>query len=421
MMCLIYDLIFFIVGFFYLPYYLFKKKSLKDFLVRFILPRDFYLDRPLWIHAVSLGEVMAVRPLVRGLRELFPGRRIILTTITSTGKKIAESILPKEDTYYLPLDLSFLMRSFISKINPSLLILLETELWPNLILSVKQKNIPIILVNGRISVLSFKGYMMVRWLLKPLLKRIDLFLVQTKLDEERFLKLGTDKTKIKITGNMKFDIKDFADLKIDYTDYRKILGLGSKEKLLVAGSTHPGEEKILIEVYTKLKNKFPLLNLLIAPRHPQRVIEIEKLAKEFGLNSIRISQVSSIINTYYSLLILDTIGQLMNYYALADIVFVGGSLVKIGGHNILEPALFKKPIIFGPYMFNFKDISEEFLRENAAIKVDNSEELYVKIEELLSEPKKAVLLGENAYNLIQKNKGITEKNLAWISSIFSGT
>jgi len=420
-MCLIYDLIFFIVGFFYLPYYLFKKKSLKDFLVRFILPRDFYLDRPLWIHAVSLGEVMAVRPLVRGLKELFPGRRIILTTITSTGKKIAESILPKEDTYYLPLDLSFLMRSFISKINPSLLILLETELWPNLILSVKQKNIPIILVNGRISVLSFKGYMMVRWLLKPLLKRIDLFLVQTKLDEERFLKLGTDKTKIKITGNMKFDIKDFADLKIDYTDYRKILGLGSKEKLLVAGSTHPGEEKILIEVYTKLKNKFPLLNLLIAPRHPQRVIEIEKLAKEFGLNSIRISQVSSILNTYYSLLILDTIGQLMNYYALADIVFVGGSLVKIGGHNILEPALFKKPIIFGPYMFNFKDISEEFLRENAAIKVDNSEELYVKIEELLSEPKKAVLLGENAYNLIQKNKGITEKNLAWISSIFSGT
>ena len=420
-MCLIYDLIFFIVGFFYLPYYLFKKKSLKDFLVRFILPRDFYLDRPLWIHAVSLGEVMAVRPLVRGLKELFPGRRIILTTITSTGKKIAESILPKEDTYYLPLDLSFLMRSFISKINPSLLILLETELWPNLILSVKQKNIPIILVNGRISLFSFKGYMMVRWLLKPLLKRIDLFLVQTELDRERFLKLGTDKTKIKITGNMKFDIKDFADLKIDYTDYRKILGLSSKEKLLVAGSTHPGEEKILIEVYTKLKNKFPLLNLLIAPRHPQRVTEIEKLAKEFGLNSIRISQISSILNTYYSLLILDTIGQLMNYYALADIVFVGGSLVKIGGHNILEPALFKKPIIFGPYMFNFKDISEEFLRENAAIKVDNSEELYVKIEEILSEPKKAVLLGENAYNLIQKNKGITEKNLAWISSIFSGT
>jgi 3-deoxy-D-manno-octulosonic-acid transferase len=421
MIFLIYDLIFLIVGFFYLPYYIFKKKSLKDFLNRFILPKDSYLNPTLWLHAVSLGEVMATRPLVRELKRLYPERKIIITTITSTGKKIAESILPKEDTYYLPLDLSFLMHYFIKKINPSLLILTETELWPNLILSVKQKNVPIVLVNGRISVLSFKGYMMIRWLLKPLLKRIDLFLVQTKLDEERFLKLGADKEKIKITGNMKFDVKDYADFKIDYTDYRKGLGLNPQDKLLVAGSTHLGEEKILIEVYAKLKKKFNFLNLLIAPRHPQRVIEIEKLAKEFGLNSIRISQISSILNTYYSLLILDTVGQLMNYYALADIVFVGGSLVKIGGHNILEPALFKKPIIFGPYMFNFKDISEEFLRENAAIKVDNSEELYVKIEEILREPKKAVLLGENAYNLVQKNKGTTEKNLAWINSIFSGT
>jgi 3-deoxy-D-manno-octulosonic-acid transferase len=421
MIFLIYDLIFFIVGFFYLPYYIFKKKSLKDFLNRFILPKDSYLNPTIWLHAVSLGETMAVKPLVRGLRELYPERKIIITTVTSAGKRIAESILPKENTYYLPLDLSFLMHYFIKKINPSLLILTETELWPNLILSVKQKNVPIVLVNGRISALSFKGYMMVRWLLKPLLKRIDLFLVQTELDEERFLKLGVNKEKIKVTGNMKFDIKDSTDLKIDYTDYRKILGLSSKEKLLVAGSTHPGEEKMIIEVYAKLKKKFSFLNLLIAPRHPERSLEIEKLAKEFGFNPIRISQISSILNTHYSLLILDTLGQLMNYYALADIVFVGGSLVKIGGHNILEPALFKKPIIFGPYMFNFKDISEEFLRENAGIMVDNSEELYNKIEELLREPKKAVFLGENAYNLIQKNKGITEKNLAWISSIFSGT
>jgi 3-deoxy-D-manno-octulosonic-acid transferase len=421
MIYLIYDLIFLIVGFFYLPYYFLKKRSIKEFLKRFILPKKNYLEKTIWIHAVSVGEVMTARPLVNELKKIYPQKKIVITTITSTGKKIAQSILPKEDTYYLPLDLSFLMRSFIKRINPSLLILLETELWPNLILCTKQKNIPIVLVNGRISIISFKGYRLVKFLLKPLLKRIDLFLVQTKLDKERFLNLGLDKEKIKITGNMKFDIKDYADLKFDYSEYRKKLGLTPQDKLLVAGSTHPPEEKMIIAVYVKLKKRFPFLNLLIAPRHPQRVIEIEKLAKEFGFNPVRISQISSILNPYYSLLILDTIGQLMNYYAIADIVFVGGSLVKIGGHNILEPALFKKPIIFGPYMFNFKDISEEFIKEDASLMVRSLDELYQRIEEILKDPKRGILLGERAYNLIQKNRGITEINLKWINSIFSGT
>ncbi|MCM8791935.1 MAG: 3-deoxy-D-manno-octulosonic acid transferase [Candidatus Omnitrophica bacterium] len=421
-MFLIYDAILILVAVFYFPYYFLKKKSLREILRRFkreILSNAYLLNSPIWIHAVSVGEVGAVRVLIKKLRECYPQKKIVLTTVTSAGRKIAEAILPKEDIYYLPLDLSFLIRSFVRKINPSLFIIVETELWPNLLLSVKKKRVPLVLVNARISSFSLRGYKLIKWLLINLLDYIDLFLVQTDVDKERFLRLGVNPEKIKISGNMKFDILDDYKLEKDNFILKK-LGVNLGEKLLVAGSTHPGEEELILRVFKRLKEKFPFLRLLIAPRHPERAVKIANLVKKEGLRAEFISTIERAPSRKDSIFILDILGRLLDFYGIADIVFVGGSFVKKGGHNILEPALFKKPIIFGPYMFNFQDISEQFLKENAALVVRNQEEFYKIVEEIINEPQRGIIMGERAYHLIHRNKGATQKSLEWINSIFSG-
>jgi len=421
-MQIIYDFIFFLVGFFYLPYYFFKKKSLKGLSSR--IKTDFYLDpyKPrIWLHAASVGEVMAARLLLRILQERYAGKEVVITTITPTGQKIAQEIVGKEKTSFLPLDLSFFVRDFVEKINPCLFILLETEIWPNLIFSLKKKNVPIVLVNGRLSHSSFRGYSLVKRFLAPLLNKIDLFLVQTPNDRQRFIKLGTNPDRIKITGNMKFDILNAVNFKKDIDDLllRK-MGIDYSEKLLVAASTHSPEEKFILHIYKKLKFLFPFLRLLIAPRHPQRSFKVSAWVRSYGFKARLISDIDNGGSDKNEIFILDSIGKLLDFYAIADIVFVGGSLVKKGGHNILEPALFKKPIIFGPYMFNFQDVSDLFLREQAAIMVHNAHQLYKALQDLLSQPSRGMVLGEHAYQLIQKNQGVTLQNLKWIESIFSG-
>jgi len=223
--------------------------------------------------------------------------------------------------------------------------------------------------------------------------------------------------KINITGNMKFDLKEF-DSKKNYSEYKLKLGVGPQEKLLIAGSTHPGEERIILWAYKKLLKDYPGLKLLIAPRHPERAAEIADLIKESGFEPARISLLGSRAATQSSgrVFILDTIGELISFYAISDIVFVGGSLVRKGGHNILEPASFEKPILFGPFMFNFRDIAELFLSNNAAILVRNQEELSFNIADLLRTPDKAAALGRGAKKLIQQNQGATARNASLITS-----
>ncbi|MCM8800069.1 MAG: 3-deoxy-D-manno-octulosonic acid transferase [Candidatus Omnitrophica bacterium] len=419
-MKIIYDLIFLFLSSFYLGYCLLKGKSLEGFFSRCkFLSKDLAFNKgSIWIHAVSVGEVLSIKNLVENLKRRYRDKKIVITTITSTGNRLAKSIFKEEAIFYLPLDLSFLIDRFIKRLNPSLLILVETELWPNLISNLYQKRIPIVLINARLSPASFKGYLLIKLWISSLLNKIDIFCVQTETDYKRFLKLGLNPNKLKITGNMKFDLmKQFSE---STQDYRKTLMLEPRDILLVAGSTHPGEEKIIIEVYKRLITQIKNLKLLIAPRHPERSKKIAELIGNFGFSSVFVSELPK-DNSDYKVFILDTLGRLIDFYRIADIVFVGGSLVKKGGHNILEPAFFKKPIIFGPYMFNFKDISNQFLEKNASLVVRNKEELFQRIKELLENPQKCSSLGENAFKLILENQGATERNLKWIEYIFSGT
>jgi len=396
-----------------------------------ILPRYVSLNNSIWVHAVSVGEAVAVRILIEELRKFYPTKRFVISTVTATGNKIAKGIAEKTDfVTYLPLDFSFIVKRVINKIRPSLFIIAETEIWPNLISYLARLNIPIVIVNGRISDSSFRGYLMIKFLLRPILNKISLFCVQTQRDAQRLIGLGVSGDKINITGNMKFDFKDYTDLKKDYTDYRLKLGLNPKEKLLVMGSTHPGEEEIILNVYQGLNKEFPDLRLLIAPRHPERAKDIEKIVIKYGLNLVRVSQLASLpvcqLNrptgqqaNRPTVFILDTIGQLMNYYAISDIVFVGGSLVKKGGHNILEPASLGRPVLFGPHMFNFRDIAELFLKNQAAILVHNQKELREKIKDLLSNPSLATQFCQRAQELILGNQGATQKNVGLIKNLYA--
>jgi len=424
-MWILYDFIFLIITLVYLPVYLLRRKIHPGFQMRLgILSSGLKLNKPIWIHAVSVGEVMALRNLVRELRIAYPDKRFFISTVTPTGNKIAKGIAKETDfVSYFPLDLSFIVRGVVDKVKPSLFIIMETEIWPNLISCLYRKKIPVVLVNGRLSDRSFKGYRCIKFLLKPLLNKINLFCVQTKMDAERLLRLGVLENRIKITGNMKFDNADYSDKKIaSFADkYKTLLELKQEDKLWVAGSTHPGEEEIILDVYKKLLSEFPQLKLLIAPRHPQRASLIEKIVSGFGFQSVFISNLHLTPNTcnLKPIFILDVMGELLYFYNIASIVFVGGSLIKKGGHNILEPAGLGKPVIFGPYMFNFRDIARLFLENKACVLAHNREELFLNLKDLLRNPGKSAELSERAKTIILENQGATARNLEHIRNYLS--
>jgi 3-deoxy-D-manno-octulosonic-acid transferase len=419
-MFIFYDFIFLIFSLIYLPLYLFKRKIHAGLRMRLgILPGDLALDRPIWVHAVSVGEAMAVRGLIEELRKAYPGKNFVISTVTVTGNKIARGLAREKDLVtYLPFDFGFIVRSVIDRVNPAIFVIAETEIWPNLILYLHRKGIPIITVNGRVSDASFRGYLAIKILLKPILAKVSLFCVQAERDAQRLKRLGVSEDKIKITGNMKFDLEDYADFKTDYARYRKKLSLESGERLLVAGSTHPAEEELVLGAYKELLSEFAQLKLLLAPRHPERAKEIGKIVSGCGWRPVFLSAITSECPTCLSrpVFILDTVGELNSFYAIADIVFVGGSLIKKGGHNILEPLSLGKPVLFGPYMFNFRDIADLFLADSAGLLVHNQNELKDNIAYILNNPSEADKMGERGHELILKNQGASRRNAEYVKA-----
>ncbi len=422
-MFIIYDLIFLIFVLIYLPVYLFKGKFHRGFSSRLgILPAGLNLDRPIWVHAVSVGEAVSIKGLVLELRKAYPHKKLVISTVTATGNKIARGLINHGDLLiYLPFDFSFIVRSVLKRINPCLFIIAETEIWPNLISRLYKQKIPVVTVNGRISNSSYAGYSAIKLFIRPILRKVNIFLLQSDTDAERLQKLGVDKENIRVTGNVKFDINLKTAAGVNVADCRKPLWLGPEDKLLVCGSTHAGEEELIIKIYKELLLVFPGLKLMIAPRHPERSKAIAAIAAKNGFTPVFISDISGLHPDHINrpIFILDTIGQLINYYSCADIVFVGGSLVKSGGHNILEPASFKKPVIFGPHMFNFRDIAELFLKNKAGFMVADAQGLGLKIKEALSNGPLAREQGERAYELIIKNSGATQKNIEIIKQILT--
>jgi len=421
-MFIIYDLIFLVFSLVYLPAYLFKGKFHRGFSARLgVVPKNLDLSRPIWIHAVSVGEAKAVRNLLDNLRIEYPGKKFVISTVTATGNKIVRGFAGKDDfVTYLPLDFSFIVNSVIKRLNPGLFIIAETEIWPNLITCLKRNNIPVVIVNARISDRSFKGYSAVKFLLKPVINMVSLFCAQTERDKNRLALIGADEDKVKVTGNLKFDAQDKSP-EADKTrvDLRESLCMSSLDLVIIAGSTHPGEEEQIIRAYSGLLDEFSGLKLIIAPRHPERAKEVAGIVSRYGFRPALISEgkikcTSCIPKPVF---ILDVIGQLTGFYAMADIVFVGGSLVKKGGQNILEPAALGKPVIFGPNMFNFRDIAGLFLENDACILVSNEEGLSGAVRYLLENPLEGRKLGNKARELFLNNQGASSRTVALIKQI----
>jgi len=415
---MLYDIGFFIFSIIYLPTLLFKGRLHRDFLERFGRYNEETLrslrsdkDR-IWIQAVSVGEVTLCKALVPLLKKEFPESEIVLSTITKTGNDLAKKIFSKEATIiYFPLDFSFVVKKVVSYIKPKLYIMVETEIWPNLLKELDSRSVPAILVNGRISDRSIGKYRLVKPFMQNTFQRIDKFCMQTRLDLERIIELGAPAGKAIVTGNMKFDVEDLKNTKSP-KDIRDSLGLKAEDELFVAASTHKGEEAIVLSAFKELRREFPRLKLLIAPRHLERVPEIEKTIQQYGFDS---SKVSHSPNT--RILILDTIGQLNDIYSIATIVFIGGSLVKHGGHNPIEPALFERPILFGPHMFNFKTVASLFLSNRAAVQVIGLNDMVSECRFLLKDESERIRLGSVAKELVSKNRGATGRNIDAIKEI----
>ena len=358
--------------------------------------------RPIWIHAVSVGEVMAAHPLVRELKKKYPDRKLILSTVTVTGNHTAHQRVPEADAvFFFPFDFPWIVRRVIREINPAVVLVAETELWPNFFRELKREGIPSAVVNGRISPHSFKNYIKFKTFFRQVFSHVTIFCMQSADDAARIKDIGAPQEKVIITGNLKFDQK-IPEKQPSPVQMPK----GSK--VITAGSTHRGEEAALLEIFRRLREKFPELILIIAPRHPERFDEVSGLINKAGYECQRRTRLKGTIK---DVLLLDTIGELRTFYGICDLAFVGGSLVRVGGHNLLEPAAMKKPVIFSRYMFNFKEISEALISAGGGILVRDKEELYVQADKLLSDKNYAQQIGDKAFTVIESNSGATKRTI----------
>ena len=379
---------------------------------------------PIWLHTVSVGELIATLPLIKKIRTKVPLCPLVITCTTTTGSAQIIKIFTKEIAQgqifhiYLPYDLPGAMQRFLSAIDPRVGLIMETEIWPNLLHNAQSLNIPIWLLNARLSERSARGYQHILSLIQPTLQQFTGIAAQDRLDAERLLALGADKNSVTITGSIKFDIQCNPDDMIAGNTLRRQLHWHDK-KVLIAASTHQGEEAILLAVYQHLKAHHPSLRLIVVPRHPERFQSVYQLLQaDTSLNVLKRSQIKT-EQTSVDILLGDSMGEMIRYFSCADIVFMGGTLVPIGGHNILEPATLKLPIVYGSQMFNFNAINTLFLEHHAAIQVTDVDELKEALNRLLSNAKQADTLAQNAQQLIAKNAGAVDKMMTLLQPYLS--
>jgi len=411
-----YDILLAIAALVYLPFYAVRGRVHGRILSRigFFSAGEWQApegQKTIWIHAVSVGEARATESLVRLFRSRWPQARIVVSTVTPTGYVILKKILrDNELAVFAPLDLSWVVRKFLRVLRPSLLVIMETELWPNLIRLGSAAGARVVIVNGRISDRSFSGYKRLAWLIGPALKHISLFCMQSRESADRIIAMGAGAGRVHVTGNIKFDIgSDFSRPAF----LRKLRTLTKDQVLLVAGSTHENEEEMILGIYKSLRKDFAGLRLVIAPRHLERFDKIRRLVRVNGLEAVRLSRLETFLSGQVALL--DTMGDLTALYELADVVFVGGSLVTKGGHNPIEPAVFGKPVLFGSHMDNFREIRDTFIRQGAAIEVETAPSLEYELRRLLASPAERKALGEKARELLNQNRGATERTVLEIA------
>lgn len=367
----------------------------------------------LWIHAVSVGEVIAVSPLVAALRDLYPQASIYLSTVTETGKETALERLGRyiDHHLFLPLDWAPLVGRVVRRIKPHLFALMETEIWPNLLRSLSLAGGRVVMVNGRISPSSFLGYNRAVPLLRHVWSYFSFMAMQSSRDAARILSLGVPQGKVVVAGNLKYDQAILQLEKVDAQEMRERFRISPGEEVIVAGSTHPGEEEVILDAFLALRREFPALVLLLAPRHPRRRDQVEELLASKEVSWVRRTEIEK--RQDEPIILLDTVGELASAYSLALLALVGGSWVDRGGHNPLEPAFFAKSILMGPSFFNFRDMVEDLKREGG-IRIVPPGSLEEEMRSLLADGGKARTMGMRARDVLMRSRGALDRHLELI-------
>ncbi len=373
----------------------------------------------IWIHAVSVGEVLATRALIPALRERYPEHRLLLSTTTQTGRAVAASVETLDGVFYFPVDLAPVVRRVLEQVRPALLVMVDTELWPNLLAQCARRGVRTLLVNGRVSNRSYPRYRLVRPLFRRVLANLSLCCAQSEESGRRLVELGVPEDRVMVTGNLKFDTLPVPATGAPWMrqSVMRVFRITVGRTVIVAASTHPGEELAVLDAFACLRQRDVDALLVLAPRHPERSSEVVALARRRGLDTVTRSTLSVDREPWAAVVVLDTIGELATLMQIATVVFLGGSLVPTGGHNLLEPAVWGKPVVFGPHMQNFAEIAELFLMNRAARQIDSADALEPVLAELLGDPVQRAALGAAARALVDANRGATERTLEAVASL----
>jgi 3-deoxy-D-manno-octulosonic-acid transferase len=387
------------------------------------LPVSFNIDadESIWIHAVSVGEVLTARPLISDLKRRYPNLRMFLSTTTMAGQQLARRSVPDVDAvFYFPFDLGMFVRRTLDLVRPRLFIMMETEIWPNLLRECRARGIKTAVVNGRLSARSFPRYRLVRPMMTRVLDHVDRFLVQSEESARRFINLGADPARVVVTGSLKFDSLELSSTALQARARDRVLRyfrVPASRPVIVAGSTMKGEESAVLRAFRRVRASAPATLLVLAPRHPERFGEVEQLVRAEGWKTARRSDLAVDSEPRVDVVILDSIGELATVYQLGTVVFVGGSLVATGGHNILEPAVYGKPIVFGPYMDNFAEIADAVVSNGAGVQLAGESQLDEALLSLMGDPVRRARLGAAARALVEANRGAKEKSVTVLADL----
>jgi 3-deoxy-D-manno-octulosonic-acid transferase len=409
------------------PYFLYQairhRKYVRSIRQRLgALPLSFNVDGEpsIWIHAVSVGEALTTRALLTDLRARYPRLKLFLSTTTMTGYDVARRLSDVDGVFFCPFDWTFAVRRTLRVVRPRLFLMMETEIWPNLLRECREQGVATVLVNGRISSRSFARYKLVRRFFRRVLADIDRCCMQSAAAAGRVIALGADPSRVRVTGSLKFDSLDWPGIGPHGQSRDRVLRffrIPESRPVVVAASTLRGEDRAAVEAFRRVQARWPQALLVIAPRHPERFDEVVKLVADEGLRVERRTALVVDSAPKADVVVLDTIGELARLYQIATVVFVGGSLVDAGGHNILEPAIFGRPIVFGPHMRNFAEIAAEFLRNGAALQVHSTRELADTLLTLVGDPAQRARLGEAARAIVESNRGANGRTLDVIADL----
>ena len=410
------------------PYFLYQAIRYKKYIGSLgqrlgYLPIAFNVDgeESIWIHAVSVGEVLTARALAADIKAQYPRLRLFLSTTTIAGQQVARRSVPQADAiFYFPFDFARIVRRTLGLVKPRVFIMMETEIWPNLLRLCRARGVKTVVINGRISSRSYPRYRLIRPFFRHVLADVDRFCMQSEESARRLIDLGADPSRVTVTGSLKFDSLEIPSPISHGKPRERVLRyfrLSPNRVVVVAGSTVRGEEVAVLRAFQRIKTLLPGALAILAPRQPERFGEVERLARDAGFVTMRRSDLPIDAEPRAEVVVLDTLGELAQLYQLATAVFVGGSLVDYGGHNILEPAIFGKPIVFGPHMQNFQEIADAFVANGAAVQVQSEHQLDEALLGFVTDPVRRARLGAAARALVEANRGAKDKTLAVITDL----